>query len=763
MRVSTAGFLPTLKANLSWNWNMAQVDIMCWLPLAAHVIHTFMKGDSVVHADTDSGFAMIGAGSHAPYFPASITLSTALFQMIKFERYIHGFKILNRVLEKSQGVLMVGGAAAAVVLVFSSTMMYYAERNNPDPNMNKYYDSVPMAMWVTLLNLSGEVPLCDYTTVGSIIVGALSISACAIFAIPVGALGSGFEAVISEITSEQEAHENAEEENPLLPVTNPAAAGTGGGTEMTKYGARLVEGRGPRGERFMLISLIATLFAVSLEVWSTVDYAALLVVVAWFTIEYIVRTSANGSDYTFSQLGAIDFVSTFPYFAAKGLLGSSIADTMDVYDGPLRALRILRLVRLDSYVPSLTLIDDAVRNCWAGLSVAMFAGAVIWFQFNEMLYFAESGDKTEGEEKRFRNALSSLQYSGILITGDYPLVDFSLYGRLCCTVAVVAEKRRAARYEAASKMQNIFLKRKANGKSSPSKFANLVKDVMKNSAQLPIWKNNLHTDHENSYLCGISGVGYRGFMVKLIFANIAAVILESIPEVEKLIPHFYWQTFETLSVLIFTTEYLINVGCAKFDPAFGFSRYQYMTTFIGKADLVSILPFFVQTIIIPFIFGADSVYNLDATVFRIVRLARVLEFEIFFESFTLLGEVFNKAGPVLKATGVLALILWVGGATAFYYADPHNDSEVNGNGGEDPAVFTSIVDALYYTSIFMAGEWCVSDFTPAGSVICVVMAMVGVALFSIPVGVLFEGFQDMLEERHGKKEESNDEDDNKKD
>ena len=111
----------------------------------------------------------------------------------------------------------------------------------------------------------------------------------------------------------------------------------------------------------------------------------------------------------------------------------------------------------------------------------------------------------------------------------------------------------------------------------------------------------------------------------------------------------------------------------------------------------------------------------------------------------------------------MALILWVGGATAFYYADPHNDSEVNGNGGEDPAVFTSIVDALYYTSIFMAGEWCVSDFTPAGSVICVVMAMVGVALFSIPVGVLFEGFQDMLEERHGKKEESNDEDDNKKD
>ena len=52
-------------------------------------------------------------------------------------------------------------------------------------------------MWITLLNLSGEVPLSDYQTSGAIIVGTLSVTACAIFAIPVGALGSGFEEVIS--------------------------------------------------------------------------------------------------------------------------------------------------------------------------------------------------------------------------------------------------------------------------------------------------------------------------------------------------------------------------------------------------------------------------------------------------------------------------------------------------------------------------------------------------------------------------------------
>ena len=70
--------------------------------------------------------------------PAFVTLTVSLFRMLKFERYIHGFKILNKVIDKSQGVLMVGGFASLVIVVFSSTIMYYAERNNPDPNMSKY-------------------------------------------------------------------------------------------------------------------------------------------------------------------------------------------------------------------------------------------------------------------------------------------------------------------------------------------------------------------------------------------------------------------------------------------------------------------------------------------------------------------------------------------------------------------------------------------------------------------------------------------------
>eukprot|EP01048_Picozoa_sp_COSAG05_P007184 COSAG05_NODE_500_length_9234_cov_107.281664_11_plen_46_part_00 len=40
--------------------------------------------------------------------------------------------------------------------------MYYAEQNSRDDDVRQNYDSVPASMWITLLNLSGEAPLCDY-------------------------------------------------------------------------------------------------------------------------------------------------------------------------------------------------------------------------------------------------------------------------------------------------------------------------------------------------------------------------------------------------------------------------------------------------------------------------------------------------------------------------------------------------------------------------------------------------------------------------
>jgi hypothetical protein len=259
------------------------------------------------------------------------------------------------------------------------------------------------------------------------------------------------------------------------------------------------------------------------------------------------------------------------------------------------------------------------------------------------------------------------------------------------------------------------------------------------AARVCIWKNGRSS----------SAATYHYAVALMIGANILAVVLESEPAIEALLPHAVWQTFETFSVGFFTVEYLMNCITAPYDPRWNFSSCNMMTSFVGMADLIAIVPYYFQVFVLPYFF---PLFVFDATIFRIFRLARILELEKFFKAFSLLDDVFVQAAPVLKATGVVALIVWVGGATMFYYLEPHDEdqAEAAARGGEDAASFVSIVDALYYTAIFLAGEWSSVDFTPLGSVLCTVMALIGVALFSIPVGVLFEGFQDMLTEQHTK-------------
>lgn len=47
--------------------------------------------------------------------------------------------------------------------------------------------------------------------------------------------------------------------------------------------------------------------------------------------------------------------------------------------------------------------------------------------------------------------------------------------------------------------------------------------------------------------------------------------------------------------------------------------------------------------------------------------------------------------------------------------------------------FSSIPDAMFYTAVFLGGEWSEVDFTWAGKVLCCVLCVFGIVLFGIPV------------------------------
>ena len=125
-------------------------DLMGWLPLAGWVL-------------TDSQLCLALAGSCV---------------LFKLERYVQSFVKFREILSDNGAIFVVLGYCGIVTWIICSALFYLTERDNPDADMAATYASAPVAMWMTLLNLSGESPVCEYTMVGkwiSVFLGAVAV------------------------------------------------------------------------------------------------------------------------------------------------------------------------------------------------------------------------------------------------------------------------------------------------------------------------------------------------------------------------------------------------------------------------------------------------------------------------------------------------------------------------------------------------------------------------------------------------------------
>ena len=158
----------------------------------------------------------------------------------------------------------------------------------------------------------------------------------------------------------------------------------------------------------------------------------------------------------------------------------------------------------------------------------------------------------------------------------------------------------------------------------------------------------------------------------------------------------------------------------------------------------------------------------EAKVFRIFRIFRVLQLEDFVVTFSKLDNVFRATKDVLKATGLMAVIIWVGSSALFFIFEQNNpnfrscDSSVPLTGSHDKPgcfdfesteecnyyypdmcsqfAFTNMPNTMFYVAVFLCGDWGVVDFTWPGKLVCMFLCVAGIALYSLPVGALFDGF-----------------------
>mmetsp|Transcript_4500 Transcript_4500/g.12513 ORF Transcript_4500/g.12513 Transcript_4500/m.12513 type:complete len:519 (-) Transcript_4500:133-1689(-) len=489
---------------------------------------------------------------------------------------------------------------------------------------------------------------------------------------------------------------------------------------------------------------------------------------------------------------------------------------VDQHDEYLRMLRLLRLLKLDKYVPSISLIDDVFRLKKDMLVVTGYAAVTLWILFSALLYVFEYRDSTNDIDPvpvygcdddctmmdRFGTYLDSLVYTCIHLTGDYPIITYSGWARVTCffmvisAVGVVSIPSGLVANGFAQIVQTTSKHKKGEqiptgGNAGDDWYEIRLRELEESGEGAPPSRFGRTVDgwqaEVNEFLNGevdprtgrethsVRSICFRVFMMTLIVLNVVAVLLETVPDIDRAVGNDagnLFDVFEDISIVFFSLEYALRLFSARKSLEALYSPYVYATTFYGIVDFLSTAPWYFERLCIAFGMteSADT-----STVFRMFRIFRLLQLEDFLVGFRKLDNVFRASKDVLKATGLMAVIIWVGCGALFFifeqgnpnwrecddaipsrgYEDDvsgefipgcydfHSTWECNAYYGTDMCEQTSFVnmpDALFYTAVFLGGEWGLVDFTWGGRFVCMFLCVIGIALYAIPVGSLFDSF-----------------------
>ncbi|MAD30302.1 MAG: ion transporter [Flavobacteriaceae bacterium] len=212
------------------------------------------------------------------------------------------------------------------------------------------------------------------------------------------------------------------------------------------------------------------------------------------------------------------------------------------------------------------------------------------------------------------------------------------------------------------------------------------------------------------------------FIYVLIIANIIAMVLESHKFIQAQFSQFFYY-FELISILIFSFEYIYRI-ITSFKESKWLGVKNYVFSFFGFIDLISILPFYIKQFVL-----------LDGRFFRILRLFRLTRvFKLGRESKSL--KLFIKALSAVKSelmfTLFLSILTILFSASAIYFLE--NKSQ--------PEVFSSITASIWWATISLAtvGYGDIVPITIWGKIFASIISLVGIGIVAIPTGIISASF-----------------------
>ncbi len=233
------------------------------------------------------------------------------------------------------------------------------------------------------------------------------------------------------------------------------------------------------------------------------------------------------------------------------------------------------------------------------------------------------------------------------------------------------------------------------------------------------------------------------FIITLIVLSVFAIILESYESLHVSYAA-YFQTFEVITVIIFSIEYLLRIWTADLlYPTLGpiRSRLKFIFSFMGLVDLLAILPFF-----LPFFLKMDLRF---IRIMRVVRLLRIFKLSRYTRALRLAIDVFYEKRNELLISLFVTFILLLMSSTIMYNLEHDIQADK----------FPDIVSTFWWAiaTLTTVGYGDVYPLTGWGKLISGLIALLGIGLVALPTGILSAGFIEKIDQKeHTEKKQQED-------
>lgn len=216
----------------------------------------------------------------------------------------------------------------------------------------------------------------------------------------------------------------------------------------------------------------------------------------------------------------------------------------------------------------------------------------------------------------------------------------------------------------------------------------------------------------------LNNIYFEKLILTLIFLNLAIFILDTIGSFHNAF-NYQIKIFEIFSIIIFTFEYLLRLISLK--------NFKSLFKPMMIIDFLAIAPYYLSFC---------STNTVFLRIFRLSRVLRILKIGRYSEALNNIIKAFkNKKEELIITFSIFCTGILIS-SILIYFAE-HN---------AQPLVFSSIPKCFYFSIITFTsvGYGDISPITTLGKILCSIVAILGIGLHGLFVGVIGAAFINAL-------------------